>query len=114
VRPKIFSPTCYMGIPRGRFNERRRGEGRLPGAWAGPEVDSVSKNVLREFGAIDKSPPKCRQTRDPKTKTRGQIPKRLIIGIKPHLVGHKHIFAANSPYLARIYCHLSMPLLSWP
>ena len=28
----------------------------MPDAWAGPEVDSVGKNVLRGFGANDKSP----------------------------------------------------------
>jgi hypothetical protein len=46
----------------------------LSGAWAGPEVDSVGKNVPRGFGANDKSPSKCRQIRGPKT--RGQSPKR--------------------------------------
>jgi hypothetical protein len=47
---------------------------------------------------------------------------QLITGIKPHLSwgintlsnASKPIFAANSPCLARIYCHLPMPLLLWP
>jgi hypothetical protein len=30
----------------------------LPGAWAGPEVDSVSKIVIENLEEIDKSPPK--------------------------------------------------------
>jgi hypothetical protein len=35
----------------------------LPDAWAGTEVDSVSKMYLEDLEQIDKSPPKCRQTR---------------------------------------------------
>jgi hypothetical protein len=49
----------------------------LPGACASPEVDSVSKMYLEDLEQIDKSPPKCVQTRDPKT--RGQIPKRMCV-----------------------------------
>jgi hypothetical protein len=66
---------AYMGIPRGRSNEEgAAGEG-CPTAWAGLEVDSVSKMYLEDLEQIDKSPSKCRQTRDPHL--RGQSPKRL-------------------------------------
>jgi hypothetical protein len=47
----------------------------LPDACAGPEVESVSKMYLEDLEQIDKSPSKCRQTRDPQTM--GHIPKRL-------------------------------------
>jgi hypothetical protein len=47
----------------------------LPGAWAAPEVDSVSKIAIEDLELIEKSPSKFVQTRDP-TKTRGQSPKR--------------------------------------
>jgi hypothetical protein len=67
------SPRLH-GYPLRSFQRRRRGGRRFPDAWAGPEVDSVGKNVLRGFGANDKSHSKCRQTRDPQT--RGQILKR--------------------------------------
>jgi hypothetical protein len=56
------------------LQRRTRGERRLPDAWAGTEVDSVSKIVIENLEQIDKSPPKWQQTRDPET--RGQIPKR--------------------------------------
>jgi hypothetical protein len=47
------------------------GGGRsLPDACASPEVDSLSTNALEDLEQIDKSPSKCRQNRDPKT--RGQ------------------------------------------
>jgi hypothetical protein len=67
------SPRLH-GYPPRSFQRRRRGGGRLPDACAGPEVDSVSKMYLEDLEQIDKSPSKCRQTRDPET--RGQIPKR--------------------------------------
>jgi hypothetical protein len=56
----------------------------LPDACAGAEVDNVSKSVLEDFEQIDKSPPKCVQTRDPQT--RGQILKR------PHAFPTHHAF----------------------
>jgi hypothetical protein len=58
VRGQRF-PRRYMGIahrPPRSFQRRRRGGRRFLDAWAGPEVDSVGKNVLRGFGAIDKKP----------------------------------------------------------
>jgi hypothetical protein len=52
-----WNPTT----PRGCVPTKKEGGGagggrRLPGAWAGPEVDGVSKNVLEDLERIDKAP----------------------------------------------------------
>jgi hypothetical protein len=76
VRSKIFSPTWASPEVVSTKNEGREGAGvASPAPGPAPRsMAGVSKNVLEDLEQIDKSPPKCPQTRDPKT--RGQIPKR--------------------------------------
>jgi hypothetical protein len=54
----VQRPPRLHGYPPRSFQRSWRGGRRLPGAWAGPEVDSVSKNVLEDLEQIDKSPSK--------------------------------------------------------
>jgi hypothetical protein len=46
------SPLCPLEMLAPALHQGGR---RFPDAWAGPEVDSVGKNVLEDLEQIDKS-----------------------------------------------------------
>jgi hypothetical protein len=70
---------AYMGTPRGRSNTKKEGgageEGPLPDAWAGPEVDSVGKMYIEDFGANRQKPPCTPPKMSPNQGPRNEGPK---------------------------------------
>jgi hypothetical protein len=96
-----------MGISPEVVATKKEGREKVSDAWAATEVETVSKMYLENFEQIDKSPPKCRQTRDPDL--RDQIPKR------PHHGPFRHGRAQLTPLLlARDLTSSSSPRAQLP
>ena len=63
-------------------------------ARAAPEVETVSKMYLEIWSKSTKTPPKCVQTRDPKT--RGQIPKHMTKEVRGDEMTRNDLVAMRS------------------
>ena len=63
MRPKIFSPTWASPEV---VSTKKEGREKVARRRAAPEVETVSKNVLREFGANRQKPPKMTANQGPR------------------------------------------------
>jgi hypothetical protein len=69
---------CLHGYPPRSFQHEEGGageEGPLPDAWAGPEVDSVGKMYIEDFGANRQKPPCTPPKMSPNQGPRNEGPK---------------------------------------